>query len=886
MRALIALLVTAFALTTSWFLLDQPVAAPDWKKPIKGLSYNPSHMWTDKDHEVITEARLREDLKQLAPLTGRIRIYSVSRGLERIPAIAGDYGMKVSLGIWLGKDRALNAVEVDQAIRLIRTHPHTIDRVFVGNEAVGVREDINFEELIEYVRQVKRAVGNRRIEVGTAETWNTWDPQTFAKGQSYLPQLQKAVAALARECDFIGAHIIPYWEGVGLHDAVGHVSFVHNRLKSLFPGKEIVIGEIGWPSEGRIHRGSVPTGANQAAFVRRFLESAEKANYDYYIIEAYDQPWKAGPEGAVGAYWGILNAAGEHKVSLHGEITSLPNWYVLAIFSVIFTFIGGMVLLRTTRKLPLHGNIFLAALVGVIVVAAVHIVQGAALEYASWMTYGVFAIVVPIASLAVAVIVSEGIELAYSLWRTETTRRVEPRAGYAPKVSIHVPCYNEPPEMVIETVNALARLDYTNFEVIVLDNNTKDPAVWRPVEEHCKILGEKFRFFHLDNVKGFKAGALNEAMKLTAEDAEIVAVIDSDYQVNPEWLKVAVPYFADADVALVQAPQDYRDAEESLFKSMAYQEYSGFFRIGMVERDEDNAIIQHGTMTMMRKSVMEKVGNWAEWCITEDSELGLRIFEEGHEAVYLNYSLGRGLIPDTLGAFKGQRHRWAYGAMQILKRHVRSLFWGGTKLTLAQRYHFVAGWLPWIADALALVFVAGSLVWTVLMGIDKKSFDLPMASLATVALGLFLVKTVKTLIVYPFRVTPRVSAAFKAAIAGLALSHTVGKAVIMGLLTSNQPFLRTPKLENVAPFRQVLAIASEELAVFTAIWTALISTAVVWGLDEPVAVVWMIMLGVQSLPYAATVAMACISTIPAKPAVVVPVATPQPRPAETVGVGD
>lgn len=860
MRALIALVVTALALTTAWFFVNQPVAAPDWGKPLRGLSYNPSHMYTDEDHEVITEARLREDFAQLSKFTDRIRTYSVSRGLEMVPGVAGDYGLKVSLGIWIGKERDKNAIEIDTAIGLVRAHPHVIDRIFVGNETL-LRHDVSLEELKEYIRQVKRGVGNRRVEVGTAETWQEWvnNPE------------------LARDVDFIGAHVLPYWEGISLQNSVGHIQSRVNEVRKQFPGKKVILGEVGWPSEGRIRKGSVPSPANQAAFVRRFLTAAEAANYDYYVIEAYDQPWKAGPEGAVGAYWGIFNAAGETKVELEGTITSLPNWHILAIFSVLLTVTGGVMLLRSTKNLPLHGNLFLAALVGVIAVAGVNIVSGAALEYASWATYAVFAVIFPISALAIAVIVSEAIELSYSLWRTERNRKLQPRADYMPKVSVHVPCYNEPPEMVIETVNALARLDYDNFEVIVLDNNTKDPAVWRPVEEHCRTLGERFRFFHLDNVKGFKAGALNEAMKLTAPDAEVVAVIDSDYQVNPEWLRVAVPYFADQKVAIVQAPQDYRDAQESLFKRMAYDEYQGFFRIGMVERDEDNAIIQHGTMTMMRKDIMEKNGNWAEWCITEDSELGLRLFEAGHEAVYLNYSLGRGLIPDTLSAFKGQRHRWAYGAMQILKRHARELFIGGSKLTLAQRYHFVTGWLPWIADALALVFVAGSLVWTTLMAISPKHFDLPMASLAAVALGLFLVKSIKTLIVYPFRVSPHFSAAFNAATAGLALSHTVGKAVISGLFTSNQPFLRTPKLENTAAFRQVLAIASEELAVFVALWVAIAVTATMetGGFDEPVAVIWMIMLAVQSLPYAASVVMAWVSVLPAtKPTpAITPVAT-------------
>src|SRR5262249_35790597 len=152
--------------------------------------------------------------------------------------------------------------------------------------------------------------------------------------------------------------------------------------------------------------------------------------------------------------------------------------------------------------------------------------------------------------------------------------------------SIHVPCYNEPPQMVIETLNALARIDYDNFEVIVLDNNTLDKAVWKPVEPHCPALDERFRFYHSDAVKGFRAGALNEALALTDPEARQIAVTDSDYQVEPHWLRRALPLFADPKIAVVQGPQDYRDARRSLFKRMAYEEYRGFFHIGMIERNE------------------------------------------------------------------------------------------------------------------------------------------------------------------------------------------------------------------------------------------------------------------------------------------------------------
>ncbi|NWH09283.1 MAG: glycosyltransferase [Alphaproteobacteria bacterium] len=846
LRSLFALALVAAALSLVWFAQNQTIPAPAWNDRVKGMSYNPSGIYSSEALTAISEDRIRTDLEQLSQWTDRVRTYSVSNGLDRVPVVAAHLGMKVSLGIWLNGDRKRNAQEIDEAIRVIRQNPYVIDRVFVGNEAV-LRGELSAEEVGAYMRQIKRVV--RRVHVSTGEPWNVW----------------LANPKLAEEADFIGAHMLPYWEGVSLKQSIDHIYTKMAELAARFPGKPIVIGEAGWPSEGRIRKGSVPTPPNQAAFFRRFVAAAESADWDYYMIEAYDQPWKMESEGAVGAYWGTLDADGRLKWSRDAEITALPNWSTLALASIIVLLVGGAVLLALNPHVSLMGQIFLAGLVGTIGASLVAIIHGAALEYASTWTYVIFIAILPVAALAIAVMVSEAIEMAHALWRTQSSRRALPRGGvYHPKVSIHVPCYNEPPAMVIETLNALARLDYPEFEVILLDNNTKDPSVWRPVEDHCAALGPRFRFFHLDNVKGFKAGALNEALARTAHDAEIVAVIDSDYVVDPDWLSQAIPYFFEESVALVQAPQDYRDGAENAFKTMCYQEYTGFFRIGMVERDEANAIIQHGTMTMMRKNVLAGLGGWAPWCITEDSELGLRVFEAGYEAVYINRSLGRGVMPDTLAAFKSQRHRWAYGAMQILKRHAGELFLGqGTKLTLAQRYHFVSGWLPWIADALAVIFVGGALLWTVLMTIAPKYFDLPMASLATIAIGLFMIKTVKTLVLYPVRVSPHLGDAVRASIAGLALSHTVGKAVLSGLFTSSSPFLRTPKMEDGARLKQVFAVASEEIVILLALIAAAIATALSWGLDEPVAVVWIVMLAVQALPYMATLVMAIVSAVPA-----------------------
>ena len=140
--------------------------------------------------------------------------------------------------------------------------------------------------------------------------------------------------------------------------------------------------------------------------------------------------------------------------------------------------------------------------------------------------------------------------------------------------------------MLKQTLDAVARLDYPNFECVVIINNTPDPEFWQPIQDHCRALGERFKFINAEKVEGFKAGALRIAMERTAVDAEIIGIIDADYVVQPDWLKDLVPVFADPRVGLVQAPQDHRDGDRSLMHYIMNGEYAGFFDIGMVQRNE------------------------------------------------------------------------------------------------------------------------------------------------------------------------------------------------------------------------------------------------------------------------------------------------------------
>ena len=431
-----------------------------------------------------------------------------------------------------------------------------------------------------------------------------------------------------------------------------------------------------------------------------------------------------------------------------------------------------------------------------------------------------------------------------------------------PKVSVHVPAYNEPADMMIETLDALAKLDYPDFEVLVIDNNTRDEAVWRPVQIHCEKLGARFKFFHVAPLSGFKAGALNYALERTDPQAEIIAAIDSDYQVEPNWLSDLIGAFENPKIAIVQSPQDYRDHDDNAFKSMCFAEYRGFFEIGMVTRNERNAIIQHGTMTLVRRAALVEVGGWGEWCITEDAELGLRIFEAGYEAMYLSYSYGRGLMPDTFIDYKKQRFRWAYGAMQIMRRHTRDLFsTRDSRLTNGQRYHFLAGWLPWVADGFNLIFNLAAIAWSVAMILSPTQIDAPLMMFSVLPLSLFVFKLSKMVYLYRSRVKANLRQTFAAAVAGLALSHTVGLATLRGLFTDDMPFVRTPKCARPSAVLQALTAVREELLMLISLCLAVLMLSLIpREYSNPDMQIWSIVMLIQAIPYAAAVLVSFVSS--------------------------
>ena len=871
----LAVLAAAAVALALWAWLDRPVTGiPAYRGEIGGFAFSPFRAGQSPQSGAYPSlAQIDADLALVAKKTHDIRTYTVEGDLGQIPRLAAKYHLNVTLGAWLDQHPKANAKELAKVVSVAAANSD-VKAVMVGNEVI-LRGNLTVKQLVADIDQVKRQV---HVPVSTAEPWHVW---------LHHPELAKSV-------DFITVHLLPYWEGVPEKAAVQYALDRLHEVEQRFPGKRVVIGEIGWPSDGIDIGAARASRVLQAKFLRDFFNVAQKRHLDYFVMEAFDQPWKTSFEGRAAGYWGMYSLSRHEKWSLTGPVPPNRTWAWWAFGSVALAALASLALLARRPDLRPAGKLAFAALVQGFSAALAALLMTMAATYLSWSAAAVWAALATFQALLLALLIADSFDLVETLFGRVTTRHYEPMpapfGAALPKVSLHLPICNEPPEMVKQTLDALARLDYAEYEVLVIDNNTRDPALWEPVAEHCARLGPKFRFFTLGRYPGFKAGALNFALRETSPDAEIVGVLDSDYIVEPDWLRCMAPAFADKRVGFTQSPQDYRDGGESLFKRLMFWEYAGFFHVGMVNRNERNAIIQHGTMTLIRRDALVGKGGWAEWCITEDSELGLSLFERGYEAVYSKRSFGRGVMPDDFNAFRKQRYRWAYGAMRILRAHARQIFSPFDRsLTAGQKWHFVTGWLPWMGDALGLAFLLLGLAWSAALIADPVRFEFPIALFMLPSIGLFVFKIVQIVSLYAARVPCSLRDRLGAAIIGLALSHTIGKAVWKGLFTNRLPFVRTPKMANAPALVQGLVMAREELVLLGLAWAALLGVGFGHHWATPETKLWCAVLFTQSLPYLAAVGVSIVAALPGQAARPVVATQPIKRPAvlsSQVAAGD
>src|SRR5712675_1104858 len=779
MRAVVAVLVFVTAAHAAlWGVFREKQPAPDFRGILPSVSYAPFDGTGHPDVDNLPNAdKIRADVKTLAPLTRAIRLYSSTGGVEMVPPIANEVGLKVTVGAWIDKNIDRNEREMLSAIDLAKRNSN-VNGIVVGNETI-YRGEQKIEDLIKLIQRVKKSVN---VPVTTGEIWNIWRDN---------PKLGYSV-------DFIAAHVLPYWENFTAKQAVDQAVAMFQLLRDQFPGKRVVIAEFGWPSAGYNLKNAEPGPFEQASVLRNFVTRAEAMGMEYNIVEAIDQPWKFF-EGGVGPYWGILNAAREPKFAWSGPVGDEAYWK-LAIIALLVGVLMSLPILRLSEATVMQSLMLSSSANGVGAwVATVfaywnghYFVFGSAFA----LTLGLI-LLVPLVLIAMARI-EEIAAVAFGRNPRRLLAKRQPEVPAAaggeafPKVSIHVPAYFEPPEMLKQTLDAVSRLDYPNFECVVIINNTPDPEFWQPIQDHCRALGERFKFINAEKVEGFKAGALRIAMDRTAADAEIIGIIDADYVVQPEWLKDLVPVFADPRVGLVQAPQDHRDGNRSLMHYIMNGEYAGFFDIGMVQRNEANAIIVHGTMCLIRRAAMDMAGGWNGDTICEDTDLGLAIIEHGWLTHYTNHRYGHGLLPDTYEAFKKQRHRWAYGGFQIVKKHWRRFLPGASRLSPDQRREFSLGWLNWLgAESIGVVVAILNLIWVPIVAfadiaIPDKILTLPIMAAFAVSVAHFIA-------LYRRRVAIRPAQTAAAMLAAMSMQWTVARAVAFGLVTEHLPFVRTAK---------------------------------------------------------------------------------------------
>jgi len=826
-----------------WWWSNRPHGPEDWHGPIGGFALSAFQRYQSPlKNDFPSDEQLDGDLRLLRGYSSNIRTYSMLQN-PQIPRLAEREGLKVLAGAWIDTRLDNNDKEIAALIAQARRYPGTINRVLVGNEVL-FRNDIPPEQLMAYLDRVRAALHQ---PVSTAEPDYIWVK---------YPEL-------AEHVDFITVHLFPYWNGIPRKDAIGAALGSYENLQRLFPNKHIVIGEIGWPSNGDRHEYAYPSVSDEAIFLRQWFNVAKQLHLDYYVMEAFDQPWKEQLSGRTEAYWGMFNADRQPKFPFTGPVTEDTAWPWKALAASLLALLPMVWFARRFARFKLTGRFFFAALIQL---ACGLVVWSATLPfqfYLSWVDWTMLVLLFPAQIAILAILLINGFEFTEVLWRRGWVRHAGMLRPDIPEkqpfVSIHLACYNEPPEMVIATLDSLAELDYQNYEVLVIDNNTKDPAVWGPVKDYCEKLGKRFRFFHLEPWPGFKAGALNFGLKETAPEADVVAVIDADYVVRPDWLSTLTGHFHDPKVAVVQCPQAHRDFEHNRFRRMTAWEFDGFFRIGMHHRNERNAIIQHGTMTMVRRSALEGTGGWSEWTICEDAELGLRLMHAGYELVYVDELMGKGLTPADFKAYKSQRYRWAFGAMQILKGRWQWMTQKGP-LSAGQRFHFLTGWFSWFADALHLIFTLMALFWTAGMVAYPQYFSLPMQLFLIPVIGFFFAKAIFGIVLYRARVPCSWYDTLMASLASMGLSHAIARGILHGLTREKTSFVVTAKSRRMGGSSfAAFAPVREELLMAIALVLCIVGMALGYGTRYIEGTLWMFILAAQSIPYVSAVVGAWIA---------------------------
>lgn len=754
-------------------------------------------------------AALDRDLRLLAGITSRIRTYEASR-LPELPALAKQHGLQLYLGVWLSRDLARNERELRAGAHA--AHEGPVTALIVGNEVL-LRKELS-PSLLKLTLQRARLLA--KVPVSTAEYAQTWLDH---------PDLVDAV-------DFLTVHLLPYWQGVDIDGAVNHAIADLDRLRATFPGKPVVVGEVGWPSHGQRLGFAVPSPRHQARFVKAFAAAMRERDRPepWFWIEAFDQPWKLNSEGSVGPHWGHFDAQRQRKFAATHALLHPPYWHralaAVLLFTAVLWAAQALYPRWTVRQSLCFGGISAVVLV---------LIASASSEWSAGAS------IWPLPFLLLfALIVLRQVAEAIESPRERVPLRppaLPPRA----RVVLQVAAAAEAPAVLERSLSSMAAVSHVLQRILVL-NNVADASYSAAVARRCREL--QIDFHWLPECPGHKAQALNWALDHSG-DSDWIGIFDADYRLDPRWIESVGHWLDDPTIDVIQLPQCHEAAEDRWAQAQS-DEYDSFFRLAMPARADGAALVMQGTMVLIRRHWLQQ-HRWDTTCIVEDAELGLRLSASGARMVYLQQPMGWGLLPDRAAAWHRQRHRWAFGATQILRLHAGALF-GPSRLGATQRLHWFAGWLPWFGHALHLAFALAALLWSISAILLPKQIDLPGVAWLLPVFALLGVQIVAGLLALRQRVCASWIDSLRCAWVSAALGSTIALALWSGLWRRRRPFDAT----RIAPPNSRGYLRWPASLVVLLLGSA-IAIAMAWDGPTPMAIVWCSLVILFALPYLATV---------------------------------
>ncbi|MGB0280259.1 MAG: glycosyl hydrolase family 17 protein [Flavobacteriaceae bacterium] len=259
-----------------------------WRKTLKagmhGICFS---MYEDGQQpgDTITAAQVERRVKILKPYTKWIRSFSCIEGNEHVPCIAKKHGFKTMVGAWLGDDPKKNEQEIESLIAL--ANEGCVDIAAVGNEVL-YRNDLTLDELLQFMKRVREAIPSH-IPIGYVDAYYEFSSHP----------------GLVEHSDVILSNCYPFWEGCPEEYALNHMQSMYGQAMDAAKGKKVIITETGWPSKGEPLKGSVPSEEHAMKYFINTQAWAKKANIEVFYFSSFDESWKVGPEGEVGAYWGL-----------------------------------------------------------------------------------------------------------------------------------------------------------------------------------------------------------------------------------------------------------------------------------------------------------------------------------------------------------------------------------------------------------------------------------------------------------------------------------------------------------------------------------------------------------------------------------------------------